>query len=263
MFENLKNSLFWKIALCFLIILSLLAFIFLQLSFKNTEKYNQEVSQRLHANLAKSMIKEISPLYKDGEVNKAAMDEIMHSMMVINPSTEVYLLNEQGKIMSYVAPYKEVKSKQVDLSPVKKFISKSEDQTNVILGDDPRNPGAQKVFTAARIQENGVLKGYLYIILASQEFASVADRLKDSYQLKLGIRTVLLSFILAALTGLLFIWYLTKNLRKITTAVTSFGEGNLKSRIDVTGSGELRQLSENINSHGAAVGIEYRGTQKR
>ena len=46
------------------------------------------------------------------------MDDIMHSMMVLNPSIEVYLLDNQGNILNYVAPYKKVKLESVNLNPI-------------------------------------------------------------------------------------------------------------------------------------------------
>ena len=58
-----------------------------------------EANQKLNGGIAAQMIKEVSPLV-DGAVDTLAIQDIMHSMMVINPSVEVYLLNTLKETLS-------------------------------------------------------------------------------------------------------------------------------------------------------------------
>ena len=191
------------------------------------------------------MVKEVKP-YVGGEIQEAAIQDIMHTMMVINPSVEVYLLDKAGKILTYVSPYKEIEIEQVNLAPIKKFIAAK--KKPFIKGDDPRFSGMQKVFSAAPIMESDALQGYLYIILASQESASVASELIHCIIPKLGIQLFSLALISALIIGLLAIWFLTKNLRLYSEAVTRFKDGDLEARVCQNAKGDFPILADTFLS---------------
>lgn len=245
------NSLFWKISGIFLLMMVILAGIFVKISINLSEEYHMEAQQKINRNVAEGALKEVHPIFIDGEVNEQALHTIMHSMMAVNPSIEVYLLNPDGKILSYVVPHKEVKSTEVSLEPVKKFINGEKDA--YIKGDDPRNPGEQKAFTAARIVENDQMMGYLYIILASKEYTSAMAALQNSYILGLGLRTMILAFLFTTILGLLSIAFLTRNINRIVATVKKFREGDLDARIPVKSKGELAMMSETFNSMASKI----------
>ena len=242
--SKLFNTLYWKISAIFLAALVILAGVYIYISVNSATVYYEEVNQRLNAALAEHTVKEISP-FVNGEINKEAIQDIMHSMMVINPSVEVYLLDNEGNILTYVAPYKEVKLESVSLQPIEKFIA--DKGVHYVIGDDPRNPGEQKVFSAAPVIENDQQKGYIYIILASQEYVSAAHALLGSYILRLGTRTMIIALIAAVVIGLIAIWLITRNLNNIIEAVRQFKDGQLKTRISIKSQDELAELSENFN----------------
>lgn len=239
------KSLYWRISATFLLILLLLAAVYLYISVTSAKSYYQEVSQRLNAAVAEHTVNEVSP-FIDGEVNEQALHDIMHSMMVINPSVEVYLLDTDGNILSYVAPYKKVKLESVSLKPVNEFIdSKGE---AFVQGDDPRNPGVTKVFSAAPVYENEQLAGYIYVILASEEYESVTQTLLGSYILKLGTTAMIITLVATLIIGLLAIWFLTKNLRKIIQTVKRFQKGDTEARVNLKSQGEITGLADSFNA---------------
>ncbi len=240
------NSLFWKISGIFLLMMVILAVIFIKISIDFSEEYQMEAQQKINRDVAQGALKEVNPIFIEGKVNEQALHTIMHSMMAVNPSIEVYLLDPQGKILTYVVPYKEVKSTEVSLDPIKKFINGNPEE--YVKGDDPRNPGEQKAFTTAPIIEEGEMKGYLYIILASKEYTSAMDALENSYILGLGVRTMALAFLFTTILGLLSIAFITRNINKIVAAVKLFREGDLNARIPVGSKGELSLMSETFNS---------------
>ena len=190
------------------------------------------------------VISEVKP-FIDGELSKSATDDIMHHMMAINPSIEVYLLNPHGSILNYVAPYKKVKMDSVDLLPIRKFIET--DGREYIVGDDPRNPGVQKVFSAAAIEENNRVVGYVYVVLASEEFDSVSAYMWNSYILKLGGRSFLLSLFATLVIGVFVIWLITKNLNRIIASVQRFRDGDMSARIEVNAQGGVNDLAIAFN----------------
>ena len=239
-----RNQLYWKISATLLSLLAILGFVYILITSYVAQQYYQEVNQKLYGDIASSTVKEVKPLV-DGKVDTAAIQDIMHSMMVVNPSVEVYLLDTEGKIITYVAPYKRVKLESVDLEPVRQFIAAEEKP--FIMGDDPRHPGQEKVFSAAELTEDGQLSGYLYIILASEEQAAVTSTLMGSYFLKLGTRLFLVSLVGALILGLLAIWFLTKNLRRLIDTVRRFKEGDYEARIADAEKGDLSDLATNFN----------------
>ncbi|MEL6674256.1 MAG: HAMP domain-containing sensor histidine kinase [Bacteroidota bacterium] len=240
-----NNKLFVKISLTLLSLLVVIGVGYMVITTFTARNYLQEVNQRLYGRIAQNTVKEVRPLV-NGEVDTAAIKDIMHSMMVINPSVEVYLLDPQGQIVTFVAPYKKIKLQEVDLAPVQTFIAK---EGNIfITGDDPRFPGQQNVFSAAPIQEEGELQGYIYIILASEEQSAVSDTLLGSYILRLGSGLFLVCLLGALGIGLLALWYLTRNLRTIIDTVQRFKEGDMDARIPQAEKGDLAPLAETFNA---------------
>ncbi len=239
-----KNKLYLKISATLLAILAILGVVYILISSFVGQQYYQEVNQKLYGGIAEGAVKEVKP-WVDGKVDTLAIQDIMHSMMIVNPSIEVYLLDTKGTIITYVAPYKRVKLKSVNLAPIKTFIAAKEKP--FILGDDPRHPNREQVFSAAPIIENEETTGYMYIILASEEQAAVVSTLAGSYILKLGTNLFLLTLIGSLIIGLLAIWLLTKNLRQLIDTVRRFKEGDYEARIPNAEQGDMADLSVNFN----------------
>jgi len=245
------NRLYWKIAAIFILVLFLFAGISLYISVKSASKYSVEVNQKLNWDLASNTVDLIKPKFQNGTVNKEAIDDIMHSMMVINPSVEVYLLNPAGKILSYVAPEKVVKLESVLLEPIDNFLT--DRKHNLIFGDDPRNPGEQKTFSAAKVIDQGELTGYIYIVLASQEYVSASQMVIGSYILGLTIRSIVIILVVSAFVGLLLIWFITRKLNSIVHGIREFQSGNFSARIPVKNYDELDQIGLVFNDMAGTI----------
>ena len=240
------NSLYWKISGIFLVFTIFLTVIFIFVSVDFSTDYNLEAQQKIDGKIAEGAIKEVSPIFVADSINEHAIHVLMHSMMAVHPSIEVYLLDPTGKILTFVVPGQDVKTKSVSLEPINRFLNRTNDKT--IKGDDPRNMDVPKIFSAAKIIENDELKGYMYIILASSQYTSTMTTVKNSFILKLGVRSLLIALLLTSILGLLAIWVITRNLNKIIFAVRSFKEGNHSVRIKMKNSGELAQVANTFNS---------------
>ena len=241
--QGISNKLYWKLAATFSLVLIVLGISYVYISSYSAHRYFQEVNQRLYGGIAAHLVKETHPLV-DGKPDTAATHDIMHSMMVINPSAEVYLLDPEGNIIDFVVPYKTVRLDAVNLAPVKQFIE--EEAESYILGDDPKNPGEQKVFSAAPIIEDGVTTGYAYIILASEEQEAVTSTLAGSYMLKLGRNIFFLTLAVALIIGMIAIWLITKNLRSIIQTVRRFKEGDYQARVEGQAKTDLSIFVRNL-----------------
>jgi signal transduction histidine kinase len=239
------KSLFWRISLSFILVLLIVGFSYILITATTAQRYFQETTQRLNASVADYLIKEVNP-FQDGKVNEEALGVIMHSMMAVNPGIEVYLLNPFGEILSYVVLDQKVKLKQVEIDPVKEFVAVQ--GADFILGDDPRNPGEQSVFSATSVYENGQLLGYVYITLASEKFETISKSLVGSYWMKLTFNSILITLVVALLIGLVLIGWLTRHLRKIIQTVELFRDGDLTARVPLSNSdSELAILGNTFN----------------
>ena len=240
-----RNLLYLKISATLLVLLAVLGFMYVWISQYVAKDYVQEIHQKLYGSIADSTIAAVRPLV-DGKIDTTMIQDIMHSMMVINPSVEVYLLDTTGQIITYVAPYKRVKLDKVNLKPIKEFIAAGTERT-FIKGDDPRHPNEQNIFSAAPIMNGDQQEGYIYIILASEQLAAVVDDLQSGYIFKLSRTMFFISLFGALIIGLLALWYLTKNLRTIIRTVIRFKEGDYQARISEADKGDMVVLADTFN----------------
>lgn len=245
--RNIRNSrLYWRISTLFLVVLFLFSVITLYISIQAARNYSFEVNQNLNRDIAEHAADMMEPYIEDGVINEEGLGDLLHSMMVINPSIEVYLLDTEGNILSYVAPERVVKLKKVSLQPVLAFLEGP--AKKIIYGDDPRNPGEKKIFSAAELIQENQLTGYIYIVLASQEYTSAAHMVRGSYILGLSIRAIITIMVVASLVGLLSLWFIVKKLNRLILGIRKFEEGDLKSRIIINSNDDLDQVAGVFNS---------------
>lgn len=240
------KTLYWRISFTFFLILLFVGGVYIWITAQNAQRYFQETTQRLNKEVASYLIKEVNP-FQDGKINEEALGVIMHSMMAVNPSIEVYLLNPTGEILSYVVLDQLVKLKTVDINPVLDFIQTGGEK--FILGDDPRNPGAKSVFSAAPVYEQEKLLGYVYITLESEKFETISAGILSSYWLRVSANSVALTLIIGLLISLALLSWITRHLRKVLHAVEEFKEGNLHVRVPLSESdSDLALLGKTFNS---------------
>ncbi|MGF1684157.1 sensor histidine kinase [Photobacterium minamisatsumaniensis] len=130
----------------------------------------QRTQQTLHKELAAHM-RDDSPLMQGTDYNPVALKSIFHTLMLLGPDFEIYFLDQQGNIRAHAAPEGKVFLDNVSLSPIQRFL---DNQRFPVLGDDPRNPNIQKVFSVAPITEFGSIVGYLYVVIGSEQRALLA-----------------------------------------------------------------------------------------
>lgn len=247
----LSNKLVRKLVLSFLAILVLAGLGYTVASIYFSNNYFFETTQKLHANLAQDLIDEKfvdqSPIDSTGSINKALFGDIMHDMMAVNRAIEVYLLDLDGNVQYSVVldhDNPETLQKTVALAPIKQFIRA--EGTGYILGDDPKNPENKQVFSVAKFNKGGT-QGYIYILLAGKEFLDTRAQLFGSYVLKVGLGTLLVTLLFAAILGILSVWYLTKNLRELVYAAQRFEQGDLKYRIQNAEKSDLAGVTTTFN----------------
>ncbi|NIO16919.1 MAG: sensor histidine kinase [Deltaproteobacteria bacterium] len=217
------RTLYGKLALLLLGLFLFTGLFHLFLTIATTRAFIREADQRLNAPLARYLVSRALFL-KDGKANEEALKESFQAFMEINPAIELYLLDREGNILSYAAPPGKVKRKAISLAPIERFLQGS--GTLPIMGDDPRDPGGKKVFSAATVPASGATEGYLYVILGGEEQDTVMDMLKKSYILRLSSGILVAGLLFALAAGLFLFHLFTRRLRHLTREIEGFRDSD-------------------------------------
>ncbi len=213
------NTLYTRVTLLLAVIFIIIGIFFLQLMSVSSDRHQQEVTQRLNHDLAQHIVSE-KLLFKKQQIDQNALDDIFHMMMVINPKVEIYLLDPNGKILAFSAPPGVVQRTHIDLGPIWTFLSSN--KALPVLGEDPRHRQQQKIFSVAPIYNGDVLQGYLYIILASQQYTGIAQMLENSYAMQMGAGMLFAGLIFVLLAALILFALLTRRLRRLAASMENF-----------------------------------------
>ncbi len=234
------------------VLLGLLLFlgaVLITINFYSTKRYEEEVVQRLNRSLASSLVAE-EVLLVNGEVNERALEHVFHTLMVINPSIEVYLLDLEGRVVQHSAPPGRVLRDRIDIQPIKAFLAEGAELP--ILGDDPRDENRHKIFSASVIMVEDRYEGYLYVVLASEAYDSVIQRFRGSHILRLSMLVTSLALVLAAVAGVVLFSYLTRRLRTLADGMDAFRRSDFSIPVRLEkrpGSGdEIDTLTETFES---------------
>lgn len=265
------NSLSNKLFLALLGLLLILSAGFISFAIWSSPLFLQELNQKLNLDLANNIVKE-KKLMIDHRINQDALKSVFMGLMVVNPIIEVYLTDTNGKLLSYSAPEGVVKLDNINLSPVKEFISEANPLP--LLGSDPRNPDKQKVFSAAPIYQGNELQGYLYIVLGGQEYDSVVELLESSYILKLWMVAIGISLLIASAFGFVIFRHITRRLSTLSSAMEKFKQHGFHTAIELPGrfngkpgdeidklGSTFREMSERITQQ--VKQLEHNDTSRR
>ena len=211
--------------------------------------YENEVNQRLNRDLSENLVA-ADVLLVDGEINEAGLEHVFHSLMVVNPRIECYLLDLEGNIMSYSAPEGRVKREKVSIEPIKAFLA---GQPLPIEGDDPRDFDRTKVFSVSPIMVEDRYQGYLYVVLASEVAASAAHAPRSSHIVRLGIGVLGASLVVALTAGILLFNLMTRRVRRLSQSMETFQGTDFSeplpavSRIDDRSDDEIGRLGRTFH----------------
>ena len=203
--------------------------------------YSEEMNQRLNQLLARHLADQ-NQLSSMAAANPERLRAMFGVQMTINPSIQIYLLDATGRIEAYSAPSGEVKSERVALGPVKAFLQGTAKLP--IRGDDPRNPAAPRVFSAAAIPSAGPTQGYLYLVLAGERSSGLIDILARSNIVARAAGVVGLSVLVALLAGLALFALMTRRLERLAGAMDEFQRREFSARPEALAPARTRDGDE-------------------
>lgn len=223
------KTLYAKLSFVLFVLILLVAAIFFMASLYFAYMYQQEVTQRLNRNLAMYIVDE-HVLIEHGKINQADLKNLFHKVMTINPSLELYLLGNDGKVIAHSAEPGKVIRNKISLKPVEAMLAG--ELSLPILGDDPRNPESRRAFSVSAIESDGIQQGYIYAILGSDQVDYISQLLQKSYIMRIGVGAIMLAMIVAFIGGLFIFFLLTRRLRILSHSMEVFREQDFEQAIN-------------------------------
>jgi signal transduction histidine kinase len=213
------RTLYAKLALGLVVLIAAMGLVYALVSLSATRHYLAEVHQQVNRNLAHNLVAD-RDLVAEGRINEPALKSMFHDYMQINPSIEIYLLDLDGRILSYSADPGKVKRKRVSLGPIQDFLNDS--ASFPLLGDDPRSHDRRKVFSVTAVPSADAPQGYLYVVLRGEMYDFVDAFAEGSYFARLSAWAVVATLAFGLLAGLIVFRLLTRRLQRLTAAMDSF-----------------------------------------
>jgi signal transduction histidine kinase len=245
------KTFYGKLSGIFLILLIIMAAVQIYITSNSWKTHYDTADQKLNSRLANDMAKEFEPFLKDS-IDYEQIHHSIHYMMVMNPKVEIYLLDDAGKILAFFAePDKKVKKDIVALDPLYAFLI--EKAPFPILGEDPRNPGITKPFSAAHLRIGPEINGYLYIIIGSEQYDAALSMSSEDYVAKTIANNLLIIVLFTGFIGLILFSFLTRRLKRMKTVVNDFEKGNYASRMKENSSDEIGQLAHTFNTMACTI----------
>ena len=151
----MKISLYQRLALTLCAAFIIMASLLVAWSNSLVQQSKYQAEQKLHVNLAEHLAHD-NPLLQDGVYDKAALENLFHTLMLLGPAFEFYFLDAQGNILTYSADPAKIKRQTVSLTPLKQLIANP--QQEPVFGDDPRGYSYKKIYFRSYAADDNQIK---------------------------------------------------------------------------------------------------------
>jgi len=205
-----------SLVFCTLLLLCCAALAWIQM--RSTVLHEQETVQRLSRGLAEHIARSGELMDARGMRN-GEVRALFGKLMAVNPSVEVYLLDDQGRILGHDAPDGHLKRDRVALGPIQALLR---NDPLPILGDDPRSLRARKVFNAAPLWVQGRQAGYIYVVLVGEQREALAANIAAGTTLHTTLWSLAIVAAVGLIAGLFAFGWVTRPLRRLTRRIQSF-----------------------------------------
>ena len=217
------RTLYAKLAAGLFVLLVAIGIFYVFVSAEMMRLHFQTLNQQLNRQLARNIVADRN-LVEEGRLNAGALKKTFQLYMSVNPSIEIYLLDLDGKIISYSADPKKIKRQHVALAPIRSFLAM--DAPYPLLGDDPRSHDKQKAFSVTMVPTKNNPQGYLYVVLRGEQYDFADQMMGNKYFLRLSGWTVLAALVLGMIAGLIVFRLLTRRLTGLAKDMLAFEQSN-------------------------------------
>jgi len=247
------KSLYTRLAVGLVLLLFVIGVLYTALNTIATQRFVAQLNQDLHRTLAQNLVADKN-LVAQGKLNETALKETFQQYMVVNPSIEIYLLDLEGKLLSYSADPHAVMRSRVSLEPIRAFLSGAEKYP---LGDDPRSHDKQKAFSVTEVPSGAAPEGYLYVVLRGEQYDALESMAFQGFWARAGLWSMALSLSVGLLAGLAIFYWLTKRLRRVSRRIEEFSESGFKrwstSKVSDGSEDEIAQIEQIFEQMAARI----------
>jgi signal transduction histidine kinase len=243
------RTLYARLAAVLVGLFMLIGLLYVLITSSTIESYLQEITQHFNRDLAQRIVAD-RKLVAAGQLDQAALTATFSAYMEINPSIEIYLLDQEGRILAYSADPGKVKRQRVDLAPIEAFLR---GEGFPLLGDDPRSHDRRKAFSVTPVPAGELPPGYLYVVLRGEQYDRAEQAVEAQYALRLSAWAVTGSLGFGLLTGLLLFHLLTRRLQRLANVMEAFQKSGFTrhtTALTATGSAgdEVARLAQTFDS---------------
>jgi two-component system OmpR family sensor kinase len=244
-----SRTLYAKLALVLTFIVAGVGALLLVLTLRTQRMYLEETNQRLYAGLARDVLDRL-----EGSAEGLDADGLrpqIEILMRLDPRLELYLLDAAGRIVLSSAPPGRVRLERVDPAPIEALLAGAE---LPVRGDDPRDPGRQRIFSAARLQDG---RGYLYVILEGEPYRSLLSALATSRAVRLAVLGAAALTLVGLTAGLLLFRAMTRPLSQLAEDMERFEQNTMPASEDgddgSSTAGEIERVRQSFGRLAARV----------
>ncbi|MBI4189017.1 MAG: HAMP domain-containing histidine kinase [Betaproteobacteria bacterium] len=213
------NTLYGKLIAVLICLGVAMVVMFLMVIHYSDNMRRQKTMQVIYRSLAAQFVNE-HVLPEDAHINYGAIQKAFDRLRIINPRIDVYLLDDNGRVLAYSGKTGIRKRDSVSLDPIHRFLTENAELP--ILGDDPSEESIQRVFSVAPILHEGRINGYLYLVLRGLSGDNIAQQIKNNYFVRESVGLMGGGLVLALLAGALIIKLFTQRLRRLSRIVDKF-----------------------------------------
>ena len=181
---------------------------------KSNETFQLESKQSIHNHLAEHIAHHYT--FDDrGIIDTKKIKHVFHELMILGPSFEFYILDQNGFVVAFDADPEKIKRSKVALLPIQQYLSSGKKKFP-LYGDNPRSTNQQKIFSAAKISNNrNDHLGYVYIILNSDIYDDANAALSDSKIISWGTSVFISGLVFGLIAILVITGFTTNPLKKL------------------------------------------------
>ena len=238
------KRLYIRLSLAFLVLTLGLTLVTVWQSLNSASGLVDEAEQKLNVGLAEMLAIDFQPFLTDS-IDTAAIHEKIMYFVGINPRIDIYLLGNTGMIKElFVSSGRDPVRNVLDTEAMDRMLA---DEPLPIWGPDPLSESGEKPFVVAPLVIMGEQGCYLYIVLGSDQYDSIAGMLENSYIVQSLLKSLGIVFMLTLLAGFALFAVLTRRIGRVGSTVRSFSRGDYSQRIGLRGKDELAELATTID----------------
>lgn len=212
--------------------------------------------QAQNLSLAVQLLRQQRELFGSDLGDPRKVQGALDRLGAVNPSVDLYWLSPTGKILGSSVPPERLRATQVDMAPLESLLTRQAELP--VLGQDPADPGAPKVFSIAGVGDPSEPAGYLYVVLRGDDLGLIGAMTRshifwESLSIALGVTALALASTLVIVFGIL------RPFKRLSTAMDSFQKSDFTNwtRVDDAHSGrgasDLDRLIGHYNDMAARI----------